>query len=463
MTTSPAEPAGPADLVVIGAGPAGLAAAASAAAAGARVVLLDNGSRPGGQYWRHRGDGDTGGLHHDWAVFQGLRAELRAQAGRVEHRAGHAVWHVERDAAGVTVHALAGGRESVIRAAAVVLATGAYDRQLPFPGWTLPGVRAGRRSAVAGTGPFLAAVAAGLARSGVEVAGVFEAGHPAGFGRFPRALARNAAKLGEGAGFLATLARHRIPYRTRTAVIAAHGDGELTRITTASVTPDWTVVPGTEAGVECDALAVGYGFTPQLELALQLDCGTALDADGSLIAVADTRQRASTGRVYLAGEVCGVAGSAAAVTEGRLAGLAAAEDLLGAAPDPRRLGALLRRRRALREFAAALHRTFPVPPGWTGWLTPDTPVCRCEEVGAAAVDDAIDRLGAADPRAVKLYARPGMGLCQGRVCGWATCGLVAARAGRTPTAGDLRTLAARPVATPVPLGAIAADPAEPED
>lgn len=466
MPTSPAESRY--DVAVLGAGPAGLAAAVSASQAGARVALLDSAARPGGQYWRNRGDADSGALHHGWSTFRALRGELR---GRIDHLAQHAVWHAEHDEHGLDLYALCDGAERIVPAAALVLATGAYDRQLPFPGWTLPGVftagavqallkghgvLAGRRIAVAGTGPFLLAVAAGLAQSGADVVGVFEAGHPAEFARFPGALARNPAKLTEGARYLATLARHRIPYHPRTAVIAAHGDGELHQIITATLTREWQVVPGSETPVDCDTLAVGYGFTPQLEIPLQLGCDTRLDVDGSLVAIADHRQRSTRERVYLAGEVCGVAGAAASVVEGHLAGLAAAEDVLAATPDPKQLRQLRRQRESLRSFAHAMHKAFPVPAGWGGWVTPDTTVCRCEEVDARAVEAAIDELGAADPRAVKLYARPGMGLCQGRVCGYATTCLLTARAGRTPTADDLRSVTARPIANPIKLGVIAA-------
>ncbi|WP_211226803.1 NAD(P)/FAD-dependent oxidoreductase [Amycolatopsis benzoatilytica] len=462
VPTSPAELRY--DVVVLGAGPAGLAAAASASRAGARVALLDSAARPGGQYWRNRGGADTGKLPHDWSVFLALQEEIR---GQVDQFPGHSVWRAEPG----VLRATSEGTERTFRAAALIVATGAYDRQIPFPGWTLPGVFtaggvqallkghgvvAGRRIAVAGTGPFLLAVAAGLAETGADVVGVYEAGHPGGFARFPGALARNAAKLTEGAGFLATLAKHRIPYHWRTAVVAAHGEGELQHVTTAKLTNDWQVIPGTESEMDCDTLAVGYGFTPQLEIPLQLGCETRLDVDGSLVAVADARQRSTTERVYLAGEVCGVGGAAASVAEGHLAGLAAAEDVLGRAPEPQRLRSLLRQRRALRSFARAMHSTFPVPAGWTGWMTPDTTVCRCEEVDARTVDAAIADLGAADPRAVKLFARPGMGLCQGRVCGYATACLVAARAGRAPTENDLRSVAARPIASPVTLGMIAA-------
>jgi NADPH-dependent 2,4-dienoyl-CoA reductase/sulfur reductase-like enzyme len=473
-STGPAEPAGPAtpprrryDVAVLGAGPAGLAAAVAAASAGSTVALVDAGRRVGGQYWRHR-DGDTGTGHHQWSTL--LRLRTAVAAAGVDFKHGHAVWHVERTDDGLTVHATAGTEAREVRCRTLVVATGAYDRQLPFPGWTLPGVftaggaqallkgngvAVGRRIVVAGTGPFLLPVAAGLAEAGVEAAGVFEAGAPTGFARHPATVLGNLDKLVEGAGYLRTFLRHRIPYRTRSTVVAAHGDREVRAVTVASLDADWHVVAGTEREIACDAVAVGYGFTPQVEIPLQLGCQTRRDADGSLVAVADDRQRATVPGVYLAGEVCGVGGAALSVVEGELAGLHAALSTGGTAPDRRTVVRLLRRRTALRACAAALHDAYPVRPGWTDRVTDDTQVCRCEEVSAGVVRRAVVDLGATDPRTVKLLARPGMGLCQGRVCGYATAGLVARQCGREPTAQDLLGLAARPIAQPVTLGNLA--------
>jgi len=104
-----------------------------------------------------------------------------------------------------------------------------------------------------------------------------------------------------------------------------------------------------------------------------------------------------------------------------------------------------------------MHTTFPVAPGWTTWLRDDTTVCRCEEITTGDVDSAIAELGAIDARAVKLYARPGMGMCQGRVCGYSTGCLVAARAGRATSADDLRGVARRPIGQPIRLGTLAAE------
>ncbi|MFC4857708.1 FAD-dependent oxidoreductase [Actinophytocola glycyrrhizae] len=433
MTTSPA------DLTVIGAGPAGLAAAAAARRAGARVALLDSGARIGGQYWRHRDGRDP------------VPARLRQDV-----LPGHAVWHVEATAEGFTTHTT----EGEVRSRTVIVATGAYDRQVPFPGWTLPGVftaggaqallkghgvLVGDRVVVAGSGPFLLPVAAGLAAAGARVAGVFEAGAPAGFARHPLAVVRNAGKLVEGARYLRVLREHRVPLHARTTVVAAHGADRVRAVTVARLDRDWR--PVAERDIACDAVAVGYGFTPRVELALQLGCDTRVDTDGSLVATVDEWQRGSVPGVYLAGEVCGVGGAQLSVVEGVIAGGHAA----GTVPHRR----LLRKRAALRAFAAAMHDTYRVGAGRHDWLTGDTLVCRCEEVPVSEILRSVTELGATDARGAKLLARPGMGLCQGRVCGYATAGLVARACGRPVSAADLRGMAARPIAAPVTLSDVA--------
>lgn len=459
------------DVAVLGAGPAGLAAAGSAAAAGARVAMIDAGQRIGGQYWRHR-DSDDGSHHTGWSIFAALKSTVDRHADRIEHLPDHSIWQVETlPDGGFRVNATADGGAREIVARTVVVAAGAYDRQLPFPGWTLPGVLtaggaqallkghdvvAGSKIAVAGTGPFLLAVAAGLAEAGAQVVGVFEAsGAPIAFARHPVSLARNSAKIVEGARYATVLARHRIPYRIRTAVIGARGTDSVIGVQVAKLDRGWNVVDGSQREIECDTVAVGYGFIPQLELAIQLGCATRMDEDGSLVTVAGVDQRSTAPGVYVAGEATGIGGSALSITEGEIAGRHAARAATGAGLDGRVTQQLIRRRACQQQFATTLLQAYPVRDGWMRWIDRDTVVCRCEEVTVGTIDEAVDELGASDPRAVKLYARPGMGLCQGRVCGYATSCLVADRAGRTPTVDHLRGFAGRPIAAPVTLGQLA--------
>jgi NADPH-dependent 2,4-dienoyl-CoA reductase/sulfur reductase-like enzyme len=430
------------DVAVVGAGPAGLAAASAAARAGVAVTLIDAAPRPGGQFWRHRASGIDTDLNHDLATFSRL-----LPSDDVTYLPGHQVWTVSADDGGCEVRAVVGAGERVIRSRYLILAPGAYDRQIPFPGWDLPGVMtaggvqallkgqgvvAGQRVLVAGTGPFLLPVAAGLAMRGARVVGVHEANHPAAWLRHPFGAL---GKLPEALGYLRILRRHRVPVRYRSSVVAAEGG---TRVAAA--------VLATGSRVQVDVLAVGWGFTPQLELPLAAGCETRVDGDGSLVVVVDEDQFTSNPRVLVAGEATGIGGAALAVTEGTIAGSAAA----GVVLPPRELARLRRRRARLRDFARALHSVYPVPDAWPDRLPDDTLVCRCEEVTAGQLREAAE-LGATDVRTAKLLSRAGMGWCQGRVCGYAASCLTARWTG---TPYDPRGVAERPVASPIPFGSL---------
>jgi len=427
--------------------------------AGCTVAVLDAGQQPGGQYWRHP-PGDLTDVA-DRATFTGLAEVVRSRA---TYLPDHEVWTAGRDGDAFVVHAVHRDAATTVRGSTLVLAPGSYDRQLPFPGWDLPGVytaggaqallkghrvTVGRSVVVGGTGPFLLPVAAGLAAHGVSVQGVFEANHPAAWVRRLPAMARNPGRLVEAAGYAAMLARFRIPYRSRHAIVAAHGTEQVESVTVARLDRGWGVVPGTARTVRCDAVAVGWGFVPRLELPLALGCSTLVDIDGSLTTAVDDDQATDVPGVYVAGEACGVGGATLAVVEGELAGVAAAARLGRRVGD---VGRLTRRRARLRAFAAAMHSVYPVADGWRQWLRPDTLVCRCEEVPVSSITEAMHALGASDVRSVKLLTRSGMGWCQGRVCSYPTSRLVAADVGGP---ADERGLAERPLAVPVSLELLA--------
>ncbi|MFH8382186.1 NAD(P)/FAD-dependent oxidoreductase [Kitasatospora sp. NPDC018058] len=450
------------DLAVVGAGPAGLAAAVTAADLGLRCVLLDGGQSTGGQYYRHPAPGLGAArpdrLHHGWSVYTGLAARLAA-AERAEFRGGHQVWALERTADGFAVHVTRGpgaGDRDTVRARSVLLATGAYERQLPFPGWTLPGVVTaggaqamlkaglvlpGRRIVVAGSGPLLLAAASSLVSAGAQVPAVVEASDYLGYARRPGVLAAVPAKLVEGAGHGSALLRHRVRLRRRSAVVGVHGADRVTGVTVARLDADWRPRPGTERRIDCDALAVGHGLLPQIDLATELGADTLTGPDGAVALRVDARLRTSVPGLWSAGETNGVGGADLALAEGELAAYAIA----GVLPEP----ALLRRRARLRAFAGLMAGAHRPGVGWTGWLRPDTDVCRCEEVPVARIREAVEELGAGDPRTVKLLTRAGMGWCQGRMCGPA----VACLSGAAGSGPDRR-----PLACPVPLSQLAAGP-----
>ncbi|MFI7702756.1 NAD(P)/FAD-dependent oxidoreductase [Nonomuraea sp. NPDC049480] len=468
------------DLVVVGGGPAGVAGALTAALAGLRVALVDSSARLGGQYFRHPAvPGRAPGLDR-------FLRQARALGERADVLLRHQVWSVSREPDGdLTVHCVTRGspgtagsadargeRPVALRGRRLLIATGAYDRPLPFPGWDLPGVLtaggaqallkgngvvAGRRIVVSGTGPFLLPVAAGLAAAGARVLGVLEANGGLGLARHPMLAL---GKAGEAAGYALSLGRHRVPYLTRQAVVAAHGEREVESVTVARLDRRWNVLA--TRVVECDTVAVGHGFVPQIELGVQLGCGTGHDVDGSPVLEVDGAQRTTVPGVWAAGEPTGVGGWRLAELEGRVAGRSVVTDVRTAARRPAPAassagaaapseaagagevaGVLVRRRERWRVFAEALQRAYPVKPGWLGWLRDDTLVCRCEEVTLARVREA-QKLGATDARSIKLLARPGMGWCQGRICGYAVSCL-AAEPQQPPR---------RPIAQPVTLGAL---------
>ncbi|MFJ6694673.1 NAD(P)/FAD-dependent oxidoreductase [Streptomyces sp. NPDC091272] len=490
MPTSPSEqpdgtpPPRPYDLAVVGAGPAGLAAAVTAAGLGLRVALVDSAASTGGQFYRHPAPGLRArrpqALHHSWSAYARWAAQLEAHlaSGRVSHLAEHHVWAVTPAQGGWAVQVVRGpdgaGSRGTVHAARLLLATGSYERQLPFSGWTLPGVVGaggaqamlkaglvlpGRRIVVAGSGPLLLAVAGSLAAVGATVPVVVEAGGYAGYARRPGALVANPGKLAEGARHAATLLRHGVRVRTRAAVTAVHGNDRVEAVTVSRLDRGWRPVPGEAARIPCDALAVGHGLVPQVELATAIGCATRTGPDGTHALAVDHRQRTSVPGIWAAGETGGVGGAELALLEGELAAL----DIAGAggqvvAPSSargdgdrlrtsRRVTRRAARRDRLRAFADAMAAAHAPGPGWTDWLHPETVVCRCEEVTVGQVREAVSDLGARDARTVKLLTRAGMGWCQGRLCAPAVTRLAGGTAAGTADR--------RPLACPLTLGELA--------
>ena len=387
------------DVVVIGGGPAGIAAAVRAADDGSRVVLLDESPNAGGQIWRHRTTATLEPEARRWVD--------RLARSRAEVHQGVAVVDVIHDAQferfAIVAERLAGGT-IVVSGRAVVLATGARERFLPFPGWTLPGVVGiggaqallkqgasfrGKRVVIAGTGPLMLPVAASMVGAGARLVLVAEQARASVVRDFAMSLLTHPDTLVKAAMY--RLAFARTSYALGTWVTEATGSARVSAV---------TVTDGRSTRrVACDVLCTGYGLVPNVELPRLLGCAT---ADGAV--VVDDRQETSVRGVFAAGEVTGVGGVALSLAEGEAAGATAA----GAS---RVDTALVRRRASLREMAARMERTFAVRPELRSLARDDTIVCRCEDVRRGALGSL------RDSRQAKLYTRAGMGACQGRVCG----------------------------------------------
>ena len=462
------------DVAVIGAGAAGVAASVVAARSGCRVTLIDVGDRPGGQYYR---GADVSSLLSAGLSYAALAGDLDGlvAAEVVDYRPRTTAYALERAGQRLLVRTRGDDRHrddvDVIDAGTVLLATGAFDRPLPFPGWTLPGVMTGggaqslvkgqhvlpgRRVVVAGTGPFLLAVAATLLEHGADVAAVVEANDPVAEGvRHLRGLTSGLGKAGDLGRFITALARHRVPYLRRHRIVEALGGDRVTGVRIARVDADWHPIPGTERVVECEAVSVGFGFVAQLDLAAQLGARTVRGADGGLAVAVDDDQATSVPGLLAAGETTGIGGVEAARVEGLVAGATAAVmSDRASALTPSALERVRREVARWRRFASGLHATFPVRAGWVDSVREDTLACRCEEVPVSRVREAV-ALGARDARTVKLLSRAGMGWCQGRMCAAAVDGLCG-----FDDIASLQGASYRPVSVPVPLGALAAEPVE---
>ncbi|GAA1557234.1 FAD-dependent oxidoreductase [Kribbella lupini] len=443
------------DVVVVGAGPAGLNAALAAAEAGVSVGLVDAGRSVGGQFHRQLPEEFAaerpGRLQHGWGKFVQLRDRV-ARHHRVTHLAETSVFAIEGKRLWVQRGPAdaVGRRVEAVEAGAIVLAPGAFDRVLPFKGWELPGVYSagaaqalakgqriavGQRVVLAGTGPFLLPVAEALLGVGAEVVGLYEA-------NALRTVARGwmsdpmvaRGKVREAVGYGGVLARRGIRLQHGRAVVAAHGDGRVEAVTVARLDAEWRPIAGAEEQLEVDAVCVGYGFTAQLELAVGAGC--ALTEDGSAVVV-DARQETTSPGVYAAGEITGIGGADLASAEGRVAGAAAAGRVVG----QKSLDEVAKGKR----FAHALAAAYPVRDGWREWSDDQTLVCRCEEVSRGDLARTADVRELETGRSLKLAGRVGLGLCQGRVCSRNAACLT----GAGPA--DHK----RPIAVPVRLGDLA--------
>jgi NADPH-dependent 2,4-dienoyl-CoA reductase/sulfur reductase-like enzyme len=450
------------EVVVVGAGPAGVAAALAAADAGAEVLLVDSGRSVGGQYNRQlpaefaarRPDR----IQHEWRAFADQRDRLTSHP-RITYLPDTSIWAIEdlRLWAQQGPADAAGRQPFPIGAEAVVLATGAYDRVLPFPGWDLPGVYTagaaqalakgqriaiGRRVLVAGTGPFLLPVAESLIGVGAHVVELLEANSLTtvrkGWSTDPLVAP---SKLREAVGYGALLARHRVPLRHGSTVIAAHGTCHVEAVTVARLDSAWRPIPGSERRVDVDAVCVGFGFTANLELAVSGRCAITTGPDGGPAVAVDANQQTTTPGIYAAGELTGIGGAALSSAEGALAGAAAAQRVLGGRSPSLDSTAVVRGRR----FAAALARAYPVRDGWKSWSDAGTLVCRCEEVTRGELEAVAGDRGLEDGRAMRLSSRAGLGMCQGRVCSRNVAALLAGP-GEVP-----KPSMKRPIAVPVRL------------
>lgn len=446
------------DLIVLGAGPAGMSAAATAVEHGLSVMLLDEQPRPGGQIYRDvdrvaakRGDL----LGEDYVHGATLTAGLRKD--RIEHVPAAVVWAIEE---GFRVSYTQDGRAAQVRGDKIILATGALERPMPVPGWTLPGVMTAgaaqillkqsgvlaRRAVLVGSGPLLYLIAAQMVRAGSPPLALVETQKRGDLMRASRHLGgalRGWPYIAKGMKMLGEITRARVPRHVGASEIAIEGSASAEAVTFVS--------GGRSHRIECDTVLLHHGVVPNTQAARSIGVTHTWDhAQSCFSPVLDEWGGTDVEGVFVAGDSAGIGGAGVAEIAGRLAGLKVAGDLGKLTETDRDARAALLRQRKAKECAIRPFLDTAYPP-YAASLSPadSTIICRCEEVTAGDIRG-YAKIGCLGPNQTKAFGRPGMGPCQGRYCGLTVTALLAESNGFTPDETGYYRI--RPPLKPVTLG-----------
>jgi NADPH-dependent 2,4-dienoyl-CoA reductase/sulfur reductase-like enzyme len=442
--------------VIVGAGPAGVRAAEALVAQGLRPVVLDEAPRAGGQIYRQPPQGfqrskqELYGFEHRKA--DAVHRAMAALLPQVDYRPGSLVWNVD----GKTLDVLQDGVSTAVPYTHLILATGATDRVLPFPGWLTPGVYTlggsqvalkyqgcaiGARVVFLGTGPLLYLVAYQYAKAGAQVAAVLDTSRAADRRAAVPGMLRAPGLLAKGLYYMAWLRAHGVPLRSGVRPVAVQGKERVTGLTYRQGARTHTV--------ECDALAYGLALRSETQLASLAGCEFEFNTrDRNWTPRRDAAGRSSVPGVYVAGDGAAIAGADAAELAGERAALALLKDI-DHPHDAQRARTLEAQLAANSRLRTALERAFPFPEDWAQGIADDTVVCRCEEVTAGTLRQAVNDTAAQELNRLKALTRVGMGRCQGRMCGAAAAEVLAHACGRSPAeVGRLRN---QPPVKPVPV------------
>ncbi|TSD76711.1 FAD/NAD(P)-binding oxidoreductase [Pseudomonas sp. KBS0710] len=439
-------------IVIVGAGPAGISAARTLLNHGVKPCLVDESLRGGGQIYRRQPANFQRSAKQLYGFEAGkataVHRTLDELAPLIDYRPETLVWNAEDG----RLDMLSNGHADSVEYAQIIVATGATDRILPVPGWTLPGVYSlgaaqialkyqgcaiGERVALCGSGPLLYLVAYQYAKAGAKVVAVLDSAPFNAQCRALPALLGQPVTLAKGIYYRAWLTAHGVPVHQGATLQQIDGEQRVRGIR-------WG-----KHVLECDAVAFAHALRSETQLADLLGCEFAWNPlNRAWLPQRDNAGRSSVSSVYLAGDGAGIMGADAAQMAGERAALAVLEDS-GIAIDPLRAAVLEQQLAGILRFRHGLETAFPFPEQWAAQAPDELILCRCEEVSVGDVRAVVDE-GHWEINRVKAHCRVGMGRCQGRMCGLAAAEIVAERSGRAiENVGRLRGQA--PI-KPLPFG-----------
>jgi len=425
-------------VVIVGAGPAGVRAAQTLVAHGLHPVVVDESSRSGGQIYRRPPSNfqRPATTLYGWEAGRAtaLHQAFDALQGQIDYYPDSLVWNAQ----GGVLDVLHGPSKTNCRLPYqhLIIASGATDRVLPMPGWTLPGIYSlggaqvalkfqgcaiGQKVVFLGTGPLLYLVAYQYAKAGVEVAAVLDTAQLSDQLAALPALLTQPTVLAKGLYYVAWLQRHGVALHRGVRPLRALGN-------------DWVEAVVWHDGQQehrlaCDAIGFGYALRSETQLADLLGCRFAYaPLQRAHLPERDAAGRSSVAGVYLAGDGAGIMGADAAEWAGESAALALLADQ-GIPVGPNRVTRLAQKLKRLQRFRHGLERAFPFPTDWAAQASDDLVVCRCENITAGELRRTVQNCGANELNRLKALSRVGMGRCQGRMCGAAAAEILAQASG----------------------------------
>jgi thioredoxin reductase/bacterioferritin-associated ferredoxin len=464
------------ELIIIGAGPGGIAAAVEAARAGVTVKILDENPKPGGRIYGQLNDGfkliNPRFLGPDFEKGQELLAEFHNFREKIDHRHDALVFGTFENRE-MAFHQA--GKGERLRYNKIVVATGAYDRPVPFPGWTLPGVLTaggaqtlvkmqrvlpGKNILFAGTGPLQLVVANQVMDGGGKVEAILEAGEINNWLKLIKGFSRNWGLLTDGLKYMRAIRKAGVPLLRKHIILEARGDHQVEEAVIAEVDKDWRAIENTRRTLKVDTICLGYGLVPSVELTRLVGCQHRYAPDlGGWIPERDEDMQTSVAGVFAVGDGAGVAGSIMAMLEGRVAGISIARSLgyISSEEARRRKKPYLNDMKRIGQLRDALDQISYPRPGLFELARDDTIICRCEELTLGDIKNAIGK-GTVEMNELKRLTRMGMGRCQGRMCAPAVQEIIAAQT-QTPAA-EIKYLNQRPPIKLVPIKVLESLPGE---